>query len=151
MRNLSNKIFALVFFIVALHLIENNEREQGAIWLIVKIIIIALAYILFRFIQRTQIYNKIKKIWRNHIAFLIRYKKRRKILMPFKNACLQFSYSFFWFIVAFLLYMSLSITLGIEKSEFASYCFMLISVYIIGVFWHISSIIGNLNHKNKKS
>ena len=84
MKNIGTKIPALIFLIIALHLIENNERERGVMWLVVKIIIITAAYILFKLIQTTQIYNNIRKVWRNHIACLIKCRERRKILMPFK-------------------------------------------------------------------
>ena len=71
MKNIGTKIPALIF------------------------IIITAAYILFKLIQTTQIYNNIRKVWRNHIACLIKCRERRKILMPFKNACLQFLYALF--------------------------------------------------------
>ena len=120
-------------------------------WLVVKIIIITAAYILFKLIQTTQIYNNIRKVWRNHIACLIKCRERRKILMPFKNACLQFLYALFWFIVLFYLFMRLSISFGFEQSGFASCCFMLVIIYLIGMFWHISSIVGNISGDNSNA
>lgn len=106
--------------------------------IVICVIIGFLCYI----IGKSRIFKSLIKLWRRHIAFLLKYKKRRKIVMPFKNACLQLLYSLFYIALFFCLYLLIGVALIRNPRPVIDYIFIVGMIYLVAMFWHTSAIIG---------